>query len=183
MIYTTADKEKHLYQILELQRLNLAIDRSEEDIQREGFVTCEHSIDLLSEMNKPHPHIIALEEEKVIGYALVMLQEMRDSLNVLRPMFDNIDKLYPKSNDTSEDSYFVMGQICIDSDHRGQGVFYSLYNHMKLGMSPYYDLCITEISSLNKRSLKAHANQGFKTVHKYTSSDGHPWEIVAWDWS
>ena len=183
MIYTIADEESHLHQILELQRLNLRNGRSEEEILREGFVTCEHSIGLLSAMNIPHPHIIALENQKVVAYALIMLSKMKDSLDILKPMFEKLNIIYPQSAANLTDSYFVMGQVCIDQAHRGQGIFYGLYNHMRHVMSPFYELCITEISSLNKRSLQAHANQGFKTIHKYTSPDGHPWEIVAWDWS
>ena len=183
MTFTTVSESRHLDEILKLQKRNLRFGRTEEDIRREGFVTCEHNLDLLSEMNSPYPHVIAIEKERVVAYALTLLSTMRNSIAVLEPIFEIIDKLSLESNTNSMDCYFVMGQVCIDKAFRGQKIFYGLYNHMKAVMSPHFKICITEISSYNKRSLKAHANQGFKTVHKYISSDGHPWEIVAWDWS
>jgi len=183
MIFRTANSSNHLAEILQLQRSNLRNQRSEEEIAKEGFVTCEHSIDLLQKMNKPYPHVIAVENSKVVGYALVMLSEMRDALDVLKPMFKKIDDIYLQQPSPIIGSYFVMGQVCIDKSYRGQGLFYSLYNHMKEKMSSDFDICITEVSSHNKRSLRAHANQGFRTILTYHSEDGHPWEILAWDWS
>lgn len=182
MIFTSVSEPIHLEEILALQKANLRIGRSEKDIQREGFVTCEHTLELLSDMNTPYPHIIALHYNRVVGYALVMLPQMRDRLEILKPMFEKIDQVYLKSKDTAPTPYFVMGQICIDKAFRGQGLFYGLYEHMKVKMSPYYRICITEVSSLNKRSLKAHKNQGFQEIHKYKAQDGHPWEIIAWNW-
>ena len=44
-----------------------------------------------------------------------------------------------------------------------------------------FELLVTEISTRNQRSLRAHARVGFEPVHRYRD-DVDEWEIVAWDW-
>jgi len=68
----------------------------------------------------------------VIGYALCMLKEFKKEIEVLRPMFKQIDSILNKGGD-----YIVMGQICIDKRFRKQGVFRGLYQFMKAQLRPY----------------------------------------------
>lgn len=182
MIFTTVSDPQHIVQIQALQQQNLPRAISRAEMKQEGFVTCEHTIDLLQEMNSPYPHIIALHDDQVVAYALVMLQALRDSIAVLQPMFQVIDDLVAHRIGSLTASFFVMGQICIDKPHRGQGVFENLYMCMRHHMRHHFDYCVTEVSSHNQRSQRAHAKVGFKVIHQYKAPDGHPWEILAWAW-
>lgn len=175
--YTIATKEEELLQILDLQQRNLIASISESEKRTEGFVTVEHSLELLQKMNDQQPHIIARDGDNVIGYALSMVKDFANDIPVLRPLFKKIDTLIPETR-----SYVVMGQICIDTSCRKQGVFRGLYQHMSKELSSRYDLLITEVDSDNIRSLHAHYAVGFTSLLVY-QSDGKEWNIIQWDWA
>lgn len=180
IIITTATTDQHLHQILELQKINLPTALSEEEFKKEGFVTVDHDFDILKRMNSPYPHTIALHDEEVIGYALVMLKELGDEIQILKPMFEKINDLKHNGKSLSDCKYFVVGQACVAKAFRGQGVFYKMYDHLKSVMQSDFDYSITEVSTLNPRSLKAHAKQGFENILSFKAPDGHPWEILLW---
>jgi hypothetical protein len=181
--YGIAKTEIDLSQILSLQQKNLALHLSSEQIREQGFVSVIHDFPLLNLMNEACPHIIAKHEDEVVGYALVMLPSFRDKIPLLIPMFDLVDTLSFQGNPLRETPYFVMGQVCIAEAYRGLGLFDGLYQEMKVRMSAHYKLCVTEISSRNTRSLKAHSRVGFQTLREYTSPEGEDWCLVVWDWS
>lgn len=179
----SAKTDAHLQGILDLQQANLPKHISAEESRSQGFVTVEHDMDILSRMNDPHPHIIAVEDDRVVGYCLTMLTEFRHEIPVIAPMFDMIDYVMESDRECRDKTYFAMGQVCVAKSHRGRGVFYQLYDAMGEQMSPHFDMIITEISDHNKRSMRAHEKQGFKIMHSYSAPDGHPWHVVYWDWS
>lgn len=180
--YTNASTTQDLQQILDLQQRNLKQNVSLQESQEQGFVTVQHNLDLLSKMNETYPHITAKHGDQVVGYALVMLQEFKYFVPVLQAMFEKMDNLHFNGKPIKEHQYFVMGQICIAKDFRGQGLFSGLYQAMKQQMQPHFELLITEISLRNPRSLRAHEKVGFTNIHEYVASNGEHWAIVAWDW-
>ncbi len=180
--YSTAKSDIELQQILALQKENLPDQLSESEINSQGFVTVSHDFDLLAEMNSKRPHIIAKSDDEVIGYSLVMLETFKNHIPVLVPMFDQIKAINYEGKPMAEIDFFIMGQVCIAKPFRGQGVFKALFDKMKIEMAPYYQMIVTEVAIRNPRSLKAHANVGFKTIKEYKTADGEEWAIIAWDW-
>ena len=168
--------------IIYLQRTNLPKNISAKEALEQGFVTVEHSFDVLKRMNEVHPHIIAKSKEAVVGYALVMTKEFRNEIPVLIPMFERIDQLSYEDMPLSSQSYFVMGQVCIAKEFRGSGLFDKLYENLRTHLSPVFDRCITEVASRNIRSVNAHRRVGFKTIHRYTDPRGEEWRILLWKW-
>lgn len=148
---------------------------SEVEKQKEGFVTVQHSFELLKIMNNKCAHIIAKSEDRVVGYALSMVKDFKDDIDVLKPMFNNIEKNIP-----STVQYIAMGQICVDKAFREQGVFRGLYNKMKEALNLEYDAIITEVDKTNTRSLSAHLAIGFKTLYSYRFNN-QDWVILKWD--
>jgi len=128
-------------------------------------------------MNDKCPHIIAKSGSKVIGYALCMLKDFKESIEVLKPMFQQIDKCLNKNK-----TYLVMGQICVEKAFRKQGIFRGMYTFMKQEMASKYDMIITEVDVKNTRSLNAHYAVGFKLLHSYNSNQQN-WALISWDWS
>lgn len=165
--------KKELEQILSLQKDNLPGALSKKEIAKEGFVTIAHSFDLLDAMNKVCPHIIAKEEERVIGYALCMHPKFRNEIDILKPMFKEISAVL-----SPDDKYIVMGQVCIDKAYRKMGLFQKLYKNMQDTIKPEFNFIITEVDALNKRSLNAHLAIGFMELKTYTS-DGRKWHLIA----
>ena len=175
--YKTAQTTQELNQIIELQRANIPSVISEEESQKEGFVTVHHNFEILKTMNDKCPHIIAKSNDKVVGYALCMLKEFKEDIEVLKPMFKKIDNCL-----SNGETYFAMGQICVDKAFRKQGVFRGLYAFMKQEMSSEYDMIITEVDEKNTRSINAHYAVGFKLLHAY-KSNGQDWALISWDWN
>jgi len=176
IIYKRVETNQELHQILELQRINIPEVISENEKQAEGFVTVHHTFEILKTMNDTCAHVIAISNNKVIGYALCMLKVFKEDIEVLRPMFQQIDNCLQ-----AEETYFVMGQICIDKTYRKQGVFRGMYGFMKHEMDAAFDMIITEVDAENTRSLNAHYAIGFKHLHSYNSKNQN-WELISWDW-
>ena len=170
--YKQADTLAELEQILDLQQRNLPKNISQEESTKEGFVTVEHTMDMLKAMNDVCGHIIAVEGNQVVGYALSMHPKFAKDIEVLRPMFQEIDTAL---ND--DINYMAMGQICVAKSHRGQGIFRKLYQTMKENLPEGFDTIVTEVDGKNKRSLAAHAAIGFETLTIYNSGEKQ-WHII-----
>ncbi|WP_299884567.1 GNAT family N-acetyltransferase [uncultured Lacinutrix sp.] len=174
--YHRVKTTEELKAILKLQEENLRHSISEEQKVKEGFVTLEHDFDILKKMNESCAHCIAKNNDKVVGYALSMLQYFKRDIPLLIPMFNEIDKVIKEQSRSS--NYIVMGQVCVDKSVRGKGVFRGLYNYMAEELKSNFDAIITEVDTKNKRSLNAHKAVGFETLKKY-SSNNQLWEIIS----
>lgn len=176
--YGMSNTEEELKGILELQQVNLPKNISTGELKSQGFVTVEHDLDLLTQMNLPFQHIIAKENNKIIGYTLVMLRKWKNNIPVLKEMFHQIDSINYDGKKLGESKYFIMGQVCVAKSHRGQGIFAGLYEEMKERMKENFDYIITEIASRNYRSLRAHEKVGFEEIKTYQIGDGEKWVLV-----
>lgn len=176
------ETEKELQQILDLQKQNHYQNVSEKSKETDGFVTVMHNLELLKKMNSAAPQIIAVDDHKVVGYALVMLKEFSSQVPVLMPMFKMFQTINYKQKCLDHQNYYVMGQVCVAEFHRGKGVFRALYKKHKEVYISKFDLCLTEVASSNTRSMRAHEKVGFKTIHNF-KDETHDWNIMCWDWT
>jgi hypothetical protein len=173
--YKRADSNEELNQILELQRANIPSVISEEESKTEGFVTVHHNFDILKAMNDRCPHVIAKSNDNVVGYTLCMLKEFKADIEVLKPMFQQIEACL-----NNDETYVIMGQVCVDKGFRKKGIFRGLYEYMKQELQSDYDMIITEVDVANTRSLDAHYAIGFKLLQSY-QSNGQSWALISWD--
>jgi GNAT superfamily N-acetyltransferase len=180
--YLQARTERHLEQILELQRSNTETTLGTDAARSQGFVTVRHDLDLLREMNSPDRHIIAIHEQRVVAYALVMQPRFENRLPIIQPLFDQLRTLSYQGRAFEDCRYFVMGQVCVAKAFRGQGVFAGLYRQMSHCYATAYDLVVTEVADRNKRSIRAHEKVGFGVIHQYADPSGERWQLIAWDW-
>lgn len=176
--YGISTNEKELKGILKLQQENLPKSITSDELKSQGFVTVEHDLDLLTRMNSPYAHIIAKEDDQVIGYTLVELPKWKYEIPVLIDMFDQIDLIEYEGKNLGKSKFFTMGQVCVAKSHRGQGVFAGLYDEMKRRMSPDFEYIITEIASRNHRSLRAHEKVGFEVIKTYQIGEEEEWVLV-----
>jgi hypothetical protein len=177
VLYKRSSTLDELEQIRTLQLQNSSQNITSEEKLQEGFVTVQHTVALLEQMNTACAHIIAKDGEKVVGFALVMLSSFRNEIEVLIPMFERIDSLVSAGK-----SYVIMGQVCVDKNYRKQGIFRGLYDFYKTQLQQEFDFLITEVAAINLRSMSAHENIGFKTIDSY-EEDGINWNIMLWDWA
>lgn len=168
--YQLTNTDEELQEILNLQQRNLPKSLTKTEQKEQGFVTVEHNFEILKSLHKAHQHTIAKHNNKVIGYALSMDVQFKNEIPVLKPMFKIIDAIYT-------DSYIVMGQVCIDKNFRGMGVFKELYAFMKEHVSLKYSAIITDIDAKNTRSIRAHKKIGFTELTRFVSG-GQEWVVV-----
>ncbi len=181
LLATTVTTTEELQQVLDLQKKYLVGNIGQEEMQSQGFLTVQHTLALLQQMHSLAPSIIIKDGEKVVAYALVMLRECRNLVPALVPMFDSFDRLQWQDKPLSNYRFYVMGQVCVAKEYRGQGLFDMLYQHHRKIYQPQFDFIITEVATRNKRSLRAHERAGFKTIHIYRD-ELDEWEVVLWDW-
>ncbi len=182
MLYATVvTKHDELIQINSLNVQNLRTALSKQEKEQQGFVTWLYPISLLEDMHKIAPSIIVKDDDAVVGYALVTPKEASNFHHDLRTMINNLELISYESKPLSSYKYYIMGQVCIKKDYRGKGIFEMLFKKHKELYSSEYELLVTEISTANYRSKKAHEKVGFKTIHTY-SDNLDDWNVVIWDW-
>jgi len=179
IVYGTAHTLQGFEEIIALQQRNLEEVLTPKIIEQEGFVTVEHSLSLLEQMNEPYPHVVARYQDKIIGYVLIMLPQLQETIPILIPMFEKIEQSYFEEKAVKDYRYFVMGQVCIDKDFRRQGVFDGLYSQLREQMKSDFDLIVTEVATRNRRSIKAHQRVGFEDLLSY-AANGEQWKLIVW---
>ena len=180
--YGPTTTDAHLQQVMALQKANLPRNISIEEAREQGFVTVDHDMETLRDMNTPYCHSAAWTGEELAGYALVMETRFGNRIPVLVPMFELLDEIPWRGKPLKDWNYFVMGQVCVAKPFRGKGVFKGLYLDMRDRLSDHFGLVVTEISSRNPRSIRAHKKVGFETIHEYTDPEGEHWVVVGWGW-
>lgn len=178
---TTVTSTNELEQILDLQQRNLVQNINEMEMQTQGFVTMIHNLDVLQQMHNLAPSVIAKDGEHVVGYALVMLRECRELFPPLEPMFQNFDRLEYKYRPLNDYKFYVMGQVCVDKQFRRTGLFDQLYKKHQEIYGNQFDFIVTEVSTRNIRSLRAHERVGFEALNTY-SDELDEWSVILWDW-
>jgi GNAT superfamily N-acetyltransferase len=182
MLYaTTVSTKKELEQIQNLNRQNLKQNLSEDEMLREGFVSWNYSFELLEKMHRLAPSVIVKEGNEVIGYALVTLKEASSFHADLKKMLMHLQPVTYEGKPLTSYRFYLMGQVCIHKNYRGKGIFPMLYHQHKISYGKEYELLVTEISTKNQRSLKAHEKIGFKNVFTYEHGIDE-WNVVIWNW-
>src|SRR5690349_324281 len=111
--YTTSKTANELEQILELQKQNLAIGLTAEQIASQGFVTVSHSFQDLLTMNAIEEHVIGKDNERVIAYLLAMTVRSRFDIPILLPMFEMFEQIEYQNKKVADWQYIVVGQVCV----------------------------------------------------------------------
>jgi GNAT superfamily N-acetyltransferase len=182
LIAKLVSSDNELVQIAALSRDNLVSNITKETQQQEGFVSWPYTLEVLQRLHDLIPSVIVKEGDLVAGYALVLTREAAGIYPPLADALAHFEKIHYKGRALSDFRMYVMGQICVHPDYRGKGVFQLLYQFHRQQFSPAYDLLVTEISTRNVRSLRAHLKTGFTVVDTVYDEEGE-WQVVVWDWS
>jgi len=159
--------ETELQQILDLQRQNLRGVHHESVEKEQGFVTVIHNLSILQQMHAVEPSIIVKDDGILAGYALTMTKECSTLVPELFSLFAGMEKLIYRGKPLVQYHFYIMGQVCVASNYRGQGVFDMLYKKHKEVFGHKYDFVITDISTRNTRSLRAHERCRFEQIKSY----------------
>ena len=129
---------------------------------------------------RPAPSVVARCGTEIVGYALSMPHSCRTLVPILDPMFELFESLEYRGAPLYDSRFYVMGQICVAAQFRGQGLFQALYAHHRCCFERDYDLIVTEVSRRNLRSLRAHQRVGFTTLHDYRDATDE-WAVLGLD--
>lgn len=181
--YGVAAGNDDIRQIMDLQRANKEESISAKEAKEHGFVTISHDFDILKSMCEGAPQIVAKTADGVIvGYALVMPPSFDDKIPLLYSINQRMGTIEYRGKVASDRSYFVMGQVCISKDYRGQGIFDGLYQKMKADLSGMFDCVVTAVAVRNTRSRRAHGRVGFETIQLFSTPGIEDWDLILWDW-
>jgi ribosomal protein S18 acetylase RimI-like enzyme len=161
--YDMASNDEDLSQILSLQHDNLPQNISPQEAKSQGFVTIEHTLETLQALSDPYGHVVArVDDDSIVGYALIMLPHHRELVPFLRPILKEVEEVTLDGKPVREQAYCVMGQVCIAREFRGRGIFRGLYEEMVKTMKDAgYDYIVTGVALSNLRSRRAHEKIGF----------------------
>ena len=183
VIITKATSDQDLRGILQLQQANLRKNLTPAEMEKQGFVTLAYDFDFLKIMPAGHHHIIARDGERVVGYVLLMDRSTNHLMKEGAGIFPVFHQLTYKGKKMNEYNYCSVGQVCVDKDYAGQGLLGKMYNAYREAYENVYDMAMTDVSSGNQRSIKAHQKYGFQIIHRFDEPDaGEPWDIIIWDW-
>ncbi len=179
---TTVSTTEELEQIYNLNKQNIKQNLTADEKQQQGFVTWLYSLELLQQMHQLAPSVIAKDGDKVVGYALVTPREASGFHPDLATMIAHTEVVQYKGKTLHDYRYYIMGQICIAKEYRSKGLFSKLYEQHQTLHSHDFDLLVTEVSTSNIRSQRAHEKVGFTTIHTYNDVEDE-WNVVVWDWN
>lgn len=175
-------KKEELVQIAQLSASNLVTNISEETKAKEGFVTWVYPREVLFALHAIVPSVIVMDGNKLAGYAITLTKECVTIYPPLAATIDFVSTVDYKGRPLIDYPIYFMGQICVDPDYRGRGVVGMLYEFHRQQFSPKYSMLMTEISTSNPRSLKAHQKAGFKVIGTHWENEDN-WDLVLWDWA
>ena len=182
LVTKLVSSKEELIQIAQLSAANQVANITAETKEKEGFVSWIYTTDILTRLHAIIPSVITMDGDKLAGYSISLTKECAAIYPSLDSMLEYAATVTYKGRPLTEQSFYIMGQICVDIAYRGQGVVNRLYEFHKEQFSSRYNMLVTEISVNNPRSLKAHKKAGFDIIDTHQDQDGE-WDLVAWDWT
>lgn len=169
--------DDEILQIKELQTKNLRQNISDEEAASQGFLTASYTVEYLKAMNASFSSVIAKDGDQVVGYAMITTPEMREGHDLIKDLFNNIDRCSYGHILLKDAKYVVVGQLCVGKDYRGQNLVSRMYDYFAVAVKDQYDYMVTDVDCDNHRSLKAHAKAGFEVIDSLVYG-GKRWDIV-----
>lgn len=182
LLATQVETDDDLRQIEALSRANGLAQLTAEEQAREGFVSWPYHLEILQRLHRLAPSVIVKDGDTVAGYAIVLPTAAAAIYPPLRTMLDGFGAVIVDGAPLFDHRFYVMGQICVAAPYRGRGVFQQLYQHHRALHARDHAFVLTEISTANPRSRRAHAKLGFRSVHTHDDAAGS-WDVVIWDWT
>ena len=185
------DITTHLSGIRALQRANHPSRPTV--LEGEGFVTLEHSLDMLKELTMLAPQFVALSplDGSVIGYTLTIdPRALRAGLAsaglhaCYEPFFSMIERLEWEGAALDDSRWVMGGQCCVAAGWRRQGLMRRLYDaqaqalaledeRLLLSGTPLTSASavVTAIDTANVPSARAHERAGFVEIGRYSYAE------------
>jgi ribosomal protein S18 acetylase RimI-like enzyme len=181
LITKLVTSEQEFSGIMELSKANLVSSLSQEVRAREGFVTWVYTTEALKAIHAVIPSVVVKEEDTVVAYALSLSPACIEIYPPMAGTDKKVSVIPYKGIPLGQQRVYYCGQICVAESYRGQGLVNMLYQFHRQQFSAQFDRLVTEISTANSRSLKAHEKVGFRIIETHID-EMDEWDIVLWDW-
>lgn len=174
-------RKEEISKIISLQNFTHFSNVSDNQKEKEGFVSVRTNIDQLNKLNKRVGVLVAVSGNKVIGYEMPLDLDIAREIILLDPFIERFLKIDYKGKKIKNYKWIIEGQINIQKEYKGMGIAEKLHKEFIKILKPKYELIVTEISDQNPRSLYVHTKKlGFKIIQTY-SSNGRNWHILIQD--
>ena len=170
-----------LKQVKNLQSKNLKKNLSSTVKSNDGFLTASYSISFLKSIIKKSPSIIAEAGGEIVGYLLASTKDSTEGDTFLKNLIKKINRKVYNSKQLSKLDFIIVAQLCVAAPHRAQGIVKKMYTLFKNKYSSIYPFCLTVVDIENKRSVRAHLNEGFKIIDSIKMGNSEA-VIIIWDW-
>lgn len=181
---STAQSDADLHAILALQKKNLRQYISAEQAASQGFLTAEYSFDYLQLMHQHSAHIVAKDGENVVGYCLALVPELLKDQPVFESYLAAYQQVSWKEKPLNEYAAVLVGQLCVAQEARGKGLVEALYQGFKKEHQQTFKLVLSDVSTKNPRSMRAHERVGFIPIHTFDDAfTQESWTILVWEWA
>jgi hypothetical protein len=164
--------------ILRLQYQNLLTTLLGKDLSQ-GFLSIEFTRKQLHKINSELGIFVALRGKEVVGYLMAESVEFAVVSPLIAHLLKRLNEFVFDDVPLSSCHLFVYGPVCIDKQHRGQGVLKKLFDVMLRTLQGQYDVGIAFVSALNPRSFNAHKNKlGMQMVDEFEFNGQKYWTLI-----
>jgi len=168
-------------EIVRLQQENLEPHVSTEEKATQGYVSLETPAELLEKIVGDEGIIVAKSADQLVGYLIPMTLDKAKGLPFFAPLIGQLDKLQLDGKPLDTYNLCVLAQICINKQFRGGEAVMQIHRATNNHLKDQYDLGVTEISDINKRSLRANIDKiGMIDVGQF-EANGITWHVVVTD--
>ena len=169
MIICRQGTENDLAGVLQLQSKNLAANLTEEE-KKQGFVTTPFTeAQILQIIREEGGLFVAAKKDVVIGYIFAGSWQYFSQWEIFNYMVTRFPQLRFNNQTFDAASTFQYGPVCLDINHRGQGLFNELFEQMRLVFRESYPISITFINQVNAISTAAHTRKlGWQIIDEFT---------------
>ena len=167
--------------VLRLQNENLRSRVPDEEKESQGYLSLETPPELLTQIIDDEGIIVAKAGFKIIGYLIPMTLERAKTIPFFAPMIEQFKSLQLDEKSLDKYKLCILAQICIDKSFRGSDALVQIHNATNNHLKNQYDLGVTEISDINKRSLQANVEKVGMIDAGQFESGGVIWHVVVTD--
>ncbi len=172
MITTRLGNTSDMAGVLKLQDQNLVSKMAPADLKY-GFVTTPFTIEMIELMIRNDGLFIAEDQKQnIVAYVFAGNWEFYLQWEIFKVMTSRFPKLEFNNRNVDVKNSFQYGPICIDKDHRGQGIINLIFEEMRLTWLNRFDLSLTFINKANIISKEAHIKKlGWAIVDEFEFND------------
>ena len=159
MVVCRQGTEEDIAGVLLLQSRNLSANLTAQE-KEQGFVTTPFTEEQIRQIiTEEEGLFVAESSDQIVGYILAGSWDYFSQWGIFNYMVDRFPQLRFKDQQVTKESTFQYGPVCLDSNHRGQGLFNQLFEEMRLAFVKRYPVSITFVNQVNAISTAAHTRK------------------------